>query len=154
MFHRSYSILLAATGLALTLGANVARADDANYMGRWTVNEEKPVYSSKGKLYKTIDVAPCGKDFCGVSVSEDKTCGKTLFRFLTIHADNVNLTGHGLWGTAKKKLQLEYSLVDDKTPSLGLGLGEDSMDFGGREGSDPLFDSSYKKIGDAACLTN
>jgi hypothetical protein len=152
MFHRSTSILLAATGLALTFGANLAFADDANYMGRWTVSEPKANVSAKGKLYQTFDVAPCGKDFCGVSVSADNTCGKTLFRFLTIHADNTNLTGHGLWGAAKKKLQLEYAVYDDKVPNLSLGLGEDSMDFGGREGSDPLFDASYKNIGAATCL--
>lgn len=151
MFHRHHSIVLASLGLALTLGANGAFAD-ASYFGRWTVSDEKPVYSAKGKNYKTFDIAACGKDFCGVSVNDDKTCGKTLFRFLTAHATNESLTGHGLWGAAKKKLQIEYSLIEDKTPNLALGLGEDDMDFGGREGSNPTFTAGYKRVGDAACM--
>ena len=63
---------LALAGPALTDQAAAAGASSAKspYYGRWTVDEEKPVFTARGRLYKTIDVAPCGKDFCGVSVND------------------------------------------------------------------------------------
>jgi len=152
MFHRSYSIALATLGLALTLGTNLARAEDSHFFGRWTVSDDKSVYSSKGKIYKTFDVAPCGKDFCGVAVADDNGCGQTLFRFLTIHSGNEEITGHGIWGGQKKKLQVGYVAPQDGKPYVYLGLGADDMDFSGREGSEPTFQANYKNIGAAKCL--
>jgi hypothetical protein len=74
--------LAAATGLALasgmvladaprqaTGGRAVAADPRSPYYGRWTVGGAKEVFSARGKLYKTIDIAPCGRDFCGVSVA-------------------------------------------------------------------------------------
>ena len=153
VFHRRHSILLGALGLAVTLGATVARADDppANYMGRWTVSDDKPVFSAKGKLYKTFDVAPCGKDFCGVSVDDANKCGPTLFRFLTAHAADYTLNGHGVWGSVKKKLQIAYAMPDNDKPYISIGLGNDDMDITGREGSIPTFEANYKQAGDATC---
>ncbi len=152
--HRLHLMALASLGLAVSL-AGVARAEDAdpktNYFGRWTVSDDKPVFSSKGKLYKTFDIAPCGKDFCGVSVGDGNSCGATLFRFLTAHAENVDLTGHGLWGQTKKKLMIEYLDGETPNPYLMLGLGADDFDFGAREGSMPIFEANYKRTGDATC---
>jgi hypothetical protein len=153
-FHCKQSILLGLFSLALTVGASVAQAADVNYFGRWTVSDDKPAYSSKGKLYKTFDIAPCGKDFCGVSVSDDEACGPTLFRFLTIHAKNEELNGHGLWGSVKKKLQIGYATPDNQEPYIYLGLGEDDMDITGREGSMPAFTANYKLKGEASCTAN
>ena len=153
--HLSQSIVLGLLGLAITLGT--ARAEDdppANYFGRWTVSDDKPVFSSKGKFYKTFDIAPCGKDFCGVSVDDNNTCGPTLFRFLTIHATNENLTGHGLWGSVKKKLQISYAIPDNDKPYISIGLGSDDMDITGREGSVPTFEANYKSVGEASCTAN
>ena len=151
MSHRHYSIAAATLGLALSFGANMAHAEDANYFGRWTVSDDKPVFSPKGRLYKTFDVAPCGNDFCGVSVDDQNHCGPTLFRFLTIHAKNEDLTGHGLWGSAKKKLQVLYAIPDNDKPYISLGIGEDGMDLTGREGSLPTFQANYKNIGEVSC---
>ena len=86
------SIGLAALGLALPAAAAPARP----YWGRWTVAEDSPVFSSRGREYKTIDIAPCGKDFCGVSVADNGKCGAVLFRFLMKRADGQReLRGHG-----------------------------------------------------------
>jgi hypothetical protein len=153
-FHLGQSILLVGLGLVLTLGSTMARAENASYFGRWTVSDDKPVYSAKGKLYKTFDIAPCGKDFCGVSVDDNNKCGPTLFRFLTIHATNENLTGHGLWGSVKKKLQISYAIPGSDPPYITIGLGEDDMDITGREGSMPTFEANYKAVGKATCTTN
>jgi hypothetical protein len=150
---RQHTILLSTLGLAALGGATVAQAETSHFFGRWVVSDDKPAYSAKGKLYKTIDIAPCGADFCGVSVSDKGDCGATLFRFLTIHAANDELIGHGLWGSMKKKVQIEFRPTDSPDgPGFYLGVGEDDMDFSGREGSMPKFDANYKSAGEAKCL--
>lgn len=107
--------------------------------------------SSKGKLYKTVDIAPCGKDFCGVSVADDGSCGPTLFRFLMIHANTDYLVGHGRWGNEKLKLILTPTTSDAGQHGVLLGLGDKTFDFEGREGSMPRFKSEYKNEGSATC---
>jgi hypothetical protein len=154
MFHRTHSIAAAALGLALSLGANAALANTEHFYGRWTVSDDKPAYSAKGKLYKSIDMAPCGNDFCGVSVSDNNQCGPTLFRFFTTHAKDEDLSGHGLWGTAKKKLIMGFATPQDAKAYMYLGLGADDMDLGGREGSTPTFEANYNKIDEATCIAN
>lgn len=139
---------------ALVLAIPAAHAADSQYFGRWTVSDDKPVFSSKGKAYKSFDVAPCGKDFCGVSVSDKGSCGETLFRFLTIHKDNEELNGHGRWGSIKKKLTVGFAKPQDAPSYLFLGLGDDDMDITGREGSMPSFEANYKRTGDAVCKTS
>ena len=151
MSHRKLSSAAAALGLAICLGGNLAHATTEQYYGRWTVSDDKPAYSSKGILYKTIDIAPCGNDFCGISVADDNSCGKTLFRFFTTHAADEELTGHGKWGEAKKKLQMGYAKPDNETPYLYVAVGSDDMDITGREGSIPTFQANYKNLGQASC---
>jgi hypothetical protein len=150
-FHRHLSILLASFSLALTLNGSAARAENAAYFGRWTVSDDKPAYSAKGKLYKTVDIAPCGKDFCGVAVDDQNHCGDTLFRFLTIHVKNEQLIGHGVWGKTKKKIELDYATPVGEKPYVMIGLGADDMDITGREGSMPTFQANYKNVGVAEC---
>jgi hypothetical protein len=153
--HRRHLIL--AAGLILLGGcfSTAAQAAGSQFFGRWTVSDDKPEFSAKGKPWKTFDVAPCGADFCGVAVEDSGACGATLFRFLTIHANNEELTGHGRWGAAKKKLVIDYTSADSGTGgNLYLGLGDNDMDFGSREGSMPTFDANYKQAGDAVCTTN
>ena len=133
-------------------GLKAAQAADSHFYGRWTVSDDKPAYSSKGKLYKTFDVAPCGNDFCGVSVADDGSCGQTLFRFLTVHADMGELAGHGRWGGEKKKLVINYYKADKDPEYFELGLGADDMDLSGREGSMPTFDAKYARDGSAQCM--
>jgi hypothetical protein len=154
MFHKHHAIATAALSLALSFGAPAARAETTQYYGRWTVSDDKPAFSTNGKLYKTIDMAPCGKDFCGIAVDDKNHCGKTLFRFFTTHAKDDELTGHGLWGSEKKKLIMGYATPADADAYMYLGLGADDMDLGGREGSEPTFDANYKKIGKALCTAN
>ena len=151
MFHRTLSIATVTLGLALSLGGNLANATTEQYYGRWTVSDDKPAYSSKGIIYKTIDIAPCGNDFCGISVADDNSCGKTLFRFFTTHASDEELTGHGKWGEAKKKLQMGYAKPDSQTPYMYVAVGSDDMDITGREGSIPTFQANYKNLGQASC---
>lgn len=148
--HRLHLSLFA----ALVLATPAARAEDSHYFGRWTVSDDKPAFSAKGKIYKTFDVAPCGKDFCGISVSEKDICGETLFRFLTVHENNDEITGHGRWGTVKKKLTVGIAKPDGLPSYMFLGLGNDDMDFTGREGSIPSFQANYKHMGDAVCKTS
>ncbi len=148
--HRLYLSLFT----VLVLASPAARAEDSHYFGRWTVSDDKPAYSAKGKLYKTFDVAPCGKDFCGISVSDKGDCGETLFRFLTIHENNDELTGHGRWGAMKKKLTVGMAKPDGAPSYMFLGLGDDNMDITGREGSIPTFEANYKRVSDAVCKTS
>ena len=133
-------------------GNTAARAADSQYFGRWTVSDDKPQFSAKGKLWKTIDVAPCGADFCGISVDEKQTCGETLFRFLTIHANNAELTGHTHWGAEKKKLILNFTKPDNLPNEIYLALGGNDMDPSSREGSMPTFEANYQRSGDAMCV--
>lgn len=151
MAHRTNTIAGLLVCVALSLGTTSAYAASDQYYGRWTVSDEKPVYSSKGILYKTIDIAPCGNDFCGVSVADDQSCGQVLFRFLTTHPDGEDLFGHGKWGKAKKRLELGYASPEDDPPYLYLALGSDDMDMSGREGSIPTFQAGYKRLGDVTC---
>jgi hypothetical protein len=153
MAHRTHIIASLTLSLAFSLSGNLAHAATDQYYGRWTVSDDKPAYSSKGILYKTIDLAPCGNDFCGVSVADDKSCGEVLFRFLTTHADDEDLFGHGKWGKTKKKLQLGYARPENDTPYIYLALGSDDMDMSGREGSIPTFQADYERGGEAVCTT-
>lgn len=154
MAHRTHIIASLTVGLALSLSGNLAQAATDQYYGRWTVSDEKPAYSSKGILYKTIDVAPCGNDFCGVSVADDNSCGQVLFRFLTAHSADEELVGKGKWGKAKKKLQLGYATLENETPHMYLALGSDDMDLSGREGSIPTFQAAYERHGEVACTAD
>ncbi len=149
--HLSTFAFISSLCLANPGGAIAAKPGDSPFFGRWTVKDEKPVYSANGKLYKTIDVAPCWKDFCGVSVSDTGACGPTLFRFLTSHATSNILTGHGKWGDVKKKVQLMHFLENETVPVLSIGLGEDGFDFESREGSMPTFEATYAVKGAVVC---
>jgi hypothetical protein len=151
MFHRNHIIATVAFGLAFGLGGNLLLANTDHFYGRWTVSDDKPVYSSKGKLYRTIDVSPCGKDFCGVSVDDNNHCGPTLFRFLTTHGKDEGLKGHGVWGTAKKKLEIADIASPGAARAILIGLGENDMDITGREGSMPTFQANYKIAGKVIC---
>lgn len=151
--HRlaALSIGLAALGLALPAAAAPARP----YWGRWTVAEDSPVFSSRGREYKTIDIAPCGKDFCGVSVADNGKCGAVLFRFLMKRADGQSeLRGHGKWGPARKNvlIWLYDSSEAGSNDALELYLG-DGYDFGERSENMPKFHANYRKAGAARCTS-
>ena len=115
------------------------------YYGRWTVSEERPVFTARGRAYKTIDVAQCGRDFCGVSVDDKGKCGPVLFRFLAKNVRAEELKGHGKWGDQQKNLEI-YRY--DAAFELYLG---DGHDFGGRSASMPKFHADYRRTGNASC---
>jgi hypothetical protein len=154
MARRTHILASLTLGLALGLSGTLAHAATDQYYGRWTVSDKKPAYSSKGIVYKTIDVAPCGNYLCGVSVADDNACGEVLFRFPAADTTDEELVGQGKWGKAKKKLELGYATIENETPSLYLALGSGDMDVTGREGSIPTFQAGYKRHGEVACTAD
>ena len=135
--------------LAAFAGQNSARADDTkwDHFGRWTVDDPTDKFSANGMLYRVVDIAPCGKDFCGVSVTGG-ACGATLFRFFSTHGKDDALQGHGKWGPDQKKL---YVLAGSDTPTLNISMGDPRFDPESRSGSSPTFTADYHRIGDAQC---
>jgi hypothetical protein len=135
-------------------GQTMAASPTGPYFGRWTVSDDRPVFTARGKLYKGFDVAPCGRDFCGVSVDDRGNCGATLFRFLSTHARGEDmLKGHGRWGTGTKNIVV-YTIADESFVggrNLEIYLG-DGYDFGDRSENMPKFHANYKRLGDAKCV--
>ena len=151
LFH---CIAALSIGVLAAQGAAAAPASSP-YYGRWTVNEAKRLFTAKGLQYKVIDVAPCGKDFCGVSVGSKGQCGPVLFRFLAKHADGEStLFGHAKWGNAIKNVQIAtWEPKAEDWPGgrkMDLYVG-DGYDFGERSENMPRFHGEYKRIGNARC---
>lgn len=153
LFHCLASLSIIAVG---AVAAQAAAPASSLYYGRWTVAEARPAFTARGREYKTFDIAPCGKDFCGVSVGDGGRCGAVLFRFLGHRARDDNedyLRGHGKWGTARKNVVI-YSFDEGEGAAtkrqLNLYLG-DGYDFGERSASMPKFQAEYKRTGAARC---
>ncbi len=149
------SIALLSIGVATAAVSASPAAPASPYYGRWTVSQKQPVITAKGRQYQTIDIAPCGKDFCGISVADKGLCGPVLFRFLTKHADGKSeLRGHAKWGGAVKNIQINTWEVDPKEYPGGrnfdLYVG-DGYDFGERSENMPKFHGDYRRIGNARC---
>jgi hypothetical protein len=148
--HRVLILSMAATVAGPSFGA---AAQSNVYVGRWTVSDDKPAFSSKGQLYRTIDIAPCGRNYCGVSVGRNGTCGPVLFRFLarTIARDE-GLVGHGRWGSQTKNIEISAARTADAPGGryMELNLG-DGHDFGERSGNMPKFSAGYGPAGPAKC---
>jgi hypothetical protein len=157
LFHyaRLLSMLALAAAAPLFSAATAQAAAPASspYYGRWTVSEDRPVFTARGRLYKTFDVGPCGNDFCGVSVSDAGSCGATLFRFLASHDDGESvLHVHGRRGDAKKNVQIT-TWADQDQPGgkvIEVYLG-DGYDFGERSDNMPKFHATYRPAGRSQC---
>jgi hypothetical protein len=151
--HRFALLSIGLVGL-LTAGSVAARDVGAAspYYGRWTVDEDRPAFTARGLQYKTIDVAPCGRDFCGVSVADGGGCGRLLFRFLGIHNDGESvLRGHANWGRERKNVVIYPDFPGDRTTHhLDLYLGN-GYDFGERSPNMPMFHGLYRRAGTARC---
>ena len=152
LFHRlaTMSIGLAALNLAVPA---IAAAPGSPYWGRWKEAGDKQTFSSRGRDYKTIDIAPCGKDFCGVSVKENGQCGPVLFRFLMKRANGeTELRGHGKWGSGRKNVTIWLFRGEqgEGHRRMQIYLG-DGYDFGERSANMPKFDSTYRHSGAARC---
>ena len=141
---------LATAVLTAPASAGEAPGASSRYYGRWAVSEDRPVFTARGRLYKTIDVAPCGRDFCGVSVADNGKCGAVLFRFLARNAKEDELQGHGRWGDQQKNIII-YADMEDPGNGMELYLG-DGHDFGERSGNMPKFRASYRRTGGARCV--
>lgn len=168
LFHRPFRLSMrhgaVAAGLAAMLGLGIASfaQDDAEagpspYPGRWTVAstegpDEAPV-SERSLVYKTFDMAPCGKDLCAISVDAAGTCGATLFKISAKKAANYDyLEGRALWGKKKKNLVIYMARGD--TPdqnSFDLYIG-DGHDFGERSDNIPKYYAYYTSAGAARCV--
>lgn len=150
----SIRLLAAFAALAAPFAANAAPPVKSVYYGRWTVAEDRPAFSRRGALYRTIDVAPCGNDFCGISVGASGRCGPTLFRFFGFRAASEELLyGHGRWGEMKKNIQVG-AWRDEHAPGgrvMELYLG-DGHDFGERSANMPKFHAAYRPAGAALCM--
>lgn len=152
LFHPAAALSIGLAALALAVPAQ-AGTSGSPFWGRWQVADQAAVFSSRGRDYKTIDIAPCGKDFCGVSVKENGQCGPTLFRFLMKRAGGeAELRGHGKWGTGRKNVLIW--LFDGETDGghqrMQLYLG-DGYDFGERSENMPKFDAAYRHVGTVHC---
>jgi hypothetical protein len=153
LVRMSMLVPVAAVGLALSGPAPVAAAapgSATSYHGRWTVAEDRPVFTARGKLYKTIDIAPCGKDLCGVSVGDRGQCGTALFRVLARNIHDYTLSGRGKWGNEQKNVVINTYDGDDANSNFELYLG-DGHSFGERSGSMPKFHAEYRRTGKARC---
>ncbi len=164
LFHSGLRLSMKLAGVAAVLccsGPLLARtppeASASPYFGRWTISENRPAFTARGRSYKTIDIAPCGRDFCGVSVDDRGSCGTVLFRFLWAHRGGEDaLRGHGRWGDARKNL-LIYTTESGEgavgETGIKLYLG-DGYDFGDRSGNMPRFQGSYRRLGPAHCAAH
>lgn len=144
--------MLVPVGLMLSSPAPIAAAGPGAatpYYGRWTVFEDNPVFTARGKAYKTIDISPCGRDFCGVSVGDKGQCGPTLFRFLARNIRAEELNGHGKWGDQTRNIVI-YKNDAGSEVGFELFLG-DGHSFGGRSDSMPKFHAEYRRKGEARC---
>lgn len=140
------SIIAAMAAIALPASAG-AKADASHSLGRWTVSDHDPVFSARGRPYRTIDISTCGRDTCGVSVDERGECGTPLFR-IAARSDG-NLRGQGRWGDGKKNLVL-YANDDPADRVMELFLG-DGWNFGERSGNMPKFQAAYRRTGETSC---
>lgn len=151
--HRLAALSIA-TLVLTSAAAQAAPAASSPYYGRWQTDEPNRAFTARGREYRMIDVAPCGKDFCGVSVSDKGVCGPVLFRFLAKHLDGEDqpLRGHGKWGKERKNVVIYHYENDpaDGGKQLELYLGK-GYDFGGRSDSMPSFHSVYLPKGKATC---
>ncbi len=152
LFHRTALVSIGLAGLALAAPSGAA-TPASPYWGRWKVADTGSVFSARGREYKAIDIAPCGKDFCGVSVGDNGKCGAVLFRFLMKRAGGTDeLRGHAKWGNARKNVLIW--LFDGDAPgghqAMQLYLGE-GYDFGERSENMPKFEAAYRHSGVARC---
>lgn len=142
---------LAGADTALAKGTAVKAAPTSPYYGRWTVEDPQAPFSTRGREYKTVDVAPCGNNFCGVSVGANGRCGPVLFRFLGANRNAEMLKGHGKWGSARKNVIIyPYETEHKGVTNFSLMLG-DGYNIGGRSGNMPKYEAEYIRSGAARC---
>lgn len=149
--HRLIALSIVACGFAAA--SQAAAPTTSPWYGRWNVAEENPTYTARGMAYKTIDIAPCGNDFCGVSVGAGGRCGATLFRFFGHRAgEDSSLQGHGRWGGGRKNVVIYSYDTDEANDRKGIELYlGDGYDFGGRSENMPKFHADYRRSGAAQC---
>ena len=155
---RSVKATLAATVLAGIIGtlcvARVAAAEPAplthaDFAGRWLSKREE----------LTLDIARCGKDWCGVVVTGN-ACGSTGLRVSEKSEDaqyqtgkNRELTGRLQLAASTEPYGVRAMLTRDDGGALVLHIG------GHTGGYSPVrrtydYNEVFARIGDAACAPN
>lgn len=147
---------VAALSIGLFAGVPALATAPSPYYGRWTINMNPQVFTAKGRMYRTIDIAACGKELCAISVAANGTCGPVLFRFTARRDRDNNDTSYGRtkWGAQTKNFQISTWMNDPKDWPAGreidLYVG-DGHDFGDRSDNMPKFHGEYKRISTARC---
>jgi hypothetical protein len=147
------SMLAAAAGMAAVGGTGVLAKRQNVYVGRWTVYDDRPIFSSRGMPYKTVDILACGNDYCGVSVGKNGACGPTLFRFEMKPVESEKgLSGRGRWGNQMKNIEI-YADQEKAGRLMDLYLG-DGHSFDKRSGSMATYTAFYRPRGAAHCVAH
>jgi hypothetical protein len=150
--HVARAVSTGLLGLAALAATPVLAGPASPYFGRWTLADPKPHYTARAAEYRTIDIAPCGKDFCGVSVGPKGACGAVLFRLLAKHLPGDDMiTAHAKWGNDKLKMMIEPDKGNVFT--FFIGLGDRRYEMESRSSSMPKFDGQYTSAGAASCTT-
>ena len=136
--------------VAMALGQNAAEAATPKsvFFGRWETLEPHDKYSANGKLYRMIDVVPCGKDMCGISV-DGGVCGVTLFR-VPVPPNEAGFGGDGRWGRGTLGLVAQVMGGSPKD-FLNISLGDKTANLGSRN-SMPTYSADYHMTGKAVCV--
>jgi len=154
LFHAGMAVSMLLVASTAQAGGAAQAGGTPRLYGRWTTTEPAKAFTKRGAEYRQFDIAPCGKDFCGVSVGPKGVCGPVLFRFLTKHIKDWMLTGHGKWGAQKMNLGLEINEIESSGRyELLLGLGDSGYALESRESSMPKFTATYRPAGPASCTT-
>jgi hypothetical protein len=123
---------------------------------RYSAYNGYSAFSSYGRPYRTIDLAPCGRDLCGAGVDRTGKCSAVLFR-IPVQSRNKNplggtgawpARGSGLWGNQRKTIALQMSIGSRE---LVINLG-DEYSFAERSGSGPKLVAAYSPAGAARCI--
>ena len=141
-------LMLSGLALVASVVSDVQAAKPASYLGRWTLDEETPQLSVRGRPYQTVDIVTCGAGLCGISVTAKRSCGETLFR-LANNKRESRFIGNGKWGNSKKNIVI-YDEQSEGEKGIQIMLG-DGYDLGSRSENMPKYDGDYKRIGAAKC---
>ncbi len=146
---------LAMTGMLSGAAANEEAKDyTKEFLGRWTVDDVTRKFTERGNIYDTLDVVPCGKDVCGVSISKNGKCDGQLFRITPdASPDYPGLQGKGKWGNGEDVLSIfQTSAADGKANgrAMTISIGQRGNPMS-RVASMPLFRARYTAAGEAKC---
>ncbi len=146
---------LAMTGMLSGAAANEEAKDyTKELLGRWTVDDATRKFTEHGNIYRTLDVVSCGKDVCGITVTDAGKCGGQLFRITPgVSTDYPGLQGRGKWGDGEDVLSIFQTRVADgkaNSRAITINIGQRGNPMS-RVASMPMFRASYTAAGKAMC---